>query len=53
MRLNDEELAMLAGTRGRVPQLALQHQIKVGDFFGAAAAESLVRLGGAGVLNIR
>ena len=36
MRLNDEELAMLAGARGRVPQIALQHQIKVGDFFGAA-----------------
>ena len=27
---------MLAGAQGRVAQLALQHQIKVGDFFGAA-----------------
>ena len=34
--LNDEEQAMLAGAQGRVAQLALQHQIKVGDFFGAA-----------------
>lgn len=36
MRLNDEEQAMLAGKSGRVAQIALQHQIKVGDFFGAA-----------------
>ncbi len=36
MRLNDEEQAMLAGELGRAPQLAIQHQIKVGDFFGAA-----------------
>ncbi len=36
MRLNDEEKAMLAGACGRVAQIALQHQIKVGDFFGAA-----------------
>jgi hypothetical protein len=36
MRLNDEEKAMLAGDIGRVAQIALQHQIKVGDFFGAA-----------------
>ncbi len=35
MRLNDEEQAMLAGSLGRVPQIAIQHQIKVGDFFGA------------------
>ena len=35
MRLNDEEKAMLAGAHGRAPQLALQHQIKVGDFFDA------------------
>ncbi len=35
MRLNDEEQAMLAGELGRVPQIAIEHQIKVGDFFGA------------------
>jgi predicted aconitase len=35
MRLNDEERAMLAGELGPVRQAALQHQIKVGDFFGA------------------
>lgn len=35
MKLNDEEQAMLAGAHGRVPQIALEHQIKVGDFFGA------------------
>ncbi len=35
MRLNDDEQAMLAGSLGRVPQIAIQHQIKVGDFFGA------------------
>ena len=35
MRLSDEEHAMLAGDMGPVRQLALQHQIKVGDFFGA------------------
>jgi predicted aconitase len=36
MQLNDEEQAMLAGELGRAPQRAIQHQIKVGDFFGAA-----------------
>jgi predicted aconitase len=36
IKLNDEEQALLAGAEGRVAQLALQHQIKVGDFFGAA-----------------
>jgi len=36
MRLNDEERSILAGECGRVAQIALQHQIKVGDFFGAA-----------------
>lgn len=35
MKLNDEEQEILAGKCGPVPQLALQHQIKVGDFFGA------------------
>ena len=35
MKLNDEEQAMLAGDMGRVPQIAIEHQIKVGDFFGA------------------
>src|SRR5450432_2318699 len=36
MKLNDEEADMLAGKIGPVAQLALQHQIKVGEFFGAA-----------------
>lgn len=35
MKLNEEEKSILAGEQGRVPQLALQHQIAVGDFFGA------------------
>lgn len=35
MKLNDLERAMLSGELGRAPQLALKHQIKVGDFFGA------------------
>ncbi len=35
MKLNEEEKSILAGEQGRVPQWALQHQIKVGDFFGA------------------
>ena len=35
MRLSDVEQAILAGQQGPVPQLALQHQIKVGDFFHA------------------
>ncbi len=35
MRLNDEEQDILAGKLGAVPQQALQHQIAVGDFFGA------------------
>lgn len=35
MRLDTEEKAMLAGEMGPVPQAALQHQLKVGDFFGA------------------
>jgi predicted aconitase len=36
MKLNDEERDMLAGKAGPLPQRALRHQIKVGDFFGAA-----------------
>jgi hypothetical protein len=35
MRLNDEEQDMLAGKCGPVARLALQHQVKVGEFFGA------------------
>jgi len=35
MRLNDEEQDILAGKAGPTAQLALQHQIKVGEFFGA------------------
>ena len=35
MRLNDEEKAMLAGELGEVPRIALAHQLKVGEFFGA------------------
>jgi predicted aconitase len=36
MKLNDEEHDILAGKAGPVPQTALQHQIRVGEFFGAA-----------------
>src|ERR1700748_3745054 len=36
MKLDDEEKDILAGKAGPVPQQALQHQIKVGEFFGAA-----------------
>jgi predicted aconitase len=39
MKLNDEEQDILAGKAGFLPQQALQHQIKVGEFF---AAEDLV-----------
>lgn len=35
MKLNDEERGILAGAAGPIPQLCLQHQIAVGDFFGA------------------
>jgi predicted aconitase len=35
MRLSDEEWDMLAGKCGPVARLALQHQLKVGEFFGA------------------
>jgi predicted aconitase len=36
MRLSGEEQDILAGKQGAVRQQALQHQIKVGAFFGAA-----------------
>jgi predicted aconitase len=36
MRLTDDERAMLAGERGEAVRRALELQIKVGDFFGAA-----------------
>ncbi|MBA3591132.1 MAG: aconitase X catalytic domain-containing protein, partial [Methylibium sp.] len=35
MRLNEQEQAMLAGKLGRAARVAIEHQIKVGDFFGA------------------
>src|SRR5438094_831863 len=35
MRLNDEEQDILAGKSGPVTRQALQHQLKVGEFFGA------------------
>jgi predicted aconitase len=35
MKLNDEEHEILAGKAGPVPQQALVHQIKVGEFFDA------------------
>jgi predicted aconitase len=35
MKLNELERAMRAGELGRVPQIAIEHQTKVGDFFGA------------------
>ena len=35
MELNTEEKAMLAGEFGPVRKMAIEHQIKVGDFFGA------------------
>lgn len=35
MKLDDEEQAMLAGEAGPVVQQCLQHQLAVGDFFGA------------------
>lgn len=36
MKLNSEEQAMLAGEFGKVRQQAMQHQVQVGEFFGAA-----------------
>ncbi|GAB2907414.1 aconitase X [Paralcaligenes ginsengisoli] len=35
MNLNDEEKAMLAGEFGKVAEIAIRHQVSVGDFFGA------------------
>jgi predicted aconitase len=35
MTLNDEERAILAGEEGPIPKICLEHQIAVGDFFGA------------------
>jgi predicted aconitase len=35
MKLTDEEQDIFGGKAGPVPQQALQHQIKVGEFFGA------------------
>lgn len=35
MNLNDEEKAMLAGEAGTVVKTAMEHQLKVGRFFGA------------------
>src|SRR5438046_7672625 len=35
MKLNDLERAMLAGERGPALRAAIEHQITVGDFFGA------------------
>ncbi|MFL9921662.1 aconitase X catalytic domain-containing protein [Paraburkholderia fungorum] len=35
MLLNDEETAMLNGEQGKVLQMAMRHQVQVGDFFGA------------------
>src|SRR5271154_924822 len=36
MKLTDEERAMLAGEHGRARRIALEHQLKVGRFLGAA-----------------
>jgi predicted aconitase len=36
MKLNAHEQAMRAGELGRAPQMAIEHQIQVGEFFGAA-----------------
>ena len=36
MRLTDEESAMLAGAAGRARQWAIEHQIRVGRYLGAA-----------------
>jgi predicted aconitase len=35
MKLNDLERAMRAGELGEVAQLAIEHQVQVGEFFGA------------------
>ena len=36
MKLDDEEQDILGGKFGALPQLALRHQMQVGEFFGAA-----------------
>jgi predicted aconitase len=36
MRLDEEEKSILAGEQGAVARIALEHQVRVGDFFGAA-----------------
>ncbi|HEU5176053.1 MAG TPA: aconitase X catalytic domain-containing protein [Burkholderiales bacterium] len=36
MKLTDLERSMLAGELGAAPKSALEHQVKVGEFFGAA-----------------
>ena len=36
MKLNDLERSMLAGELGAATKSALEHQVKVGEFFGAA-----------------
>lgn len=48
MRLNDEERAMLAGAFGPLRQWALDHQVKVGRYLGAA---DLVAVGQAHVMG--
>src|SRR3989442_10461898 len=35
MKLNDLERAMLVGEHGAAVRSAIEHQVKVGDFFGA------------------
>jgi predicted aconitase len=35
VKLNEQERAMRAGELGRVPQIAIEHQIQVGEFFRA------------------
>jgi predicted aconitase len=35
MRLDDVERALLAGEQGAAAKIALEHQVKVGEFFGA------------------
>jgi predicted aconitase len=36
MKLDDQERAMLAGELGAAAKAAIEHQVKVGEFFGAA-----------------
>jgi len=36
VKLNDLERSMLAGEHGAAAKSALEHQVKVGEFFGAA-----------------